>query len=55
MSLGSVFPPCEESYTDGATGAVIRRVTDFPAITHHPFYYLRPFDDAMTDCFLLRR
>ena len=48
MSIGSVFPPCEESYTDGATGAVIRRVTDFPAITHHPFYYLRPFDDAMT-------
>ena len=47
MARGSVFPSESRSFTDAATGARIRQVTDQPAIHHHPFFFVPAYDDAM--------
>jgi oligogalacturonide lyase len=33
---------------DPATGRTIRQVTSHPSIHHHPFFFVPPWDDAMT-------
>lgn len=38
---------------DARTGLEIRQVTDHPAIHHHPFYYVPPYDDAMKRLFFV--
>ncbi len=38
---------------DERTGAVARQVTNHPSISHHPFYYLPAYDDAMTRLFFV--
>ena len=47
MARGDVLPSEAEESTDPRTGVRIRQVTSFPAIHHHPFYYLPAYDDAM--------
>lgn len=47
MARGDVLPSEAEESTDPRTGVRIRQVTSFPAIHHHPFYYLPAHDDAM--------
>ncbi|MBX7164706.1 MAG: oligogalacturonate lyase family protein [Pirellulales bacterium] len=47
MSKGRVYPAEGGLERDPATGARVRRVTSFPAIHHHPFYYLPAYDDAL--------
>lgn len=46
MSVGSTYQ--NESFTrrDSRTGVEVRQVTDFPAIQHHPFYYIPAFDNS---------
>ena len=48
MSRGDVIKGSSSTYYDRETGARVRQVTDFPCINHHPFYYLRAFDDPMS-------
>ena len=33
------------TFTDAATGACIRQVTDHPSIHHHPFFFVPAWDD----------
>ncbi len=47
MAPGSVFPSESRSFTDAATGALIRQVTDQPSIHHQPFFFVPAYDDAM--------
>ncbi len=47
MARGSVYPSESRSFTDAATGARIRQVTDQPSIHHHPFFFVPAYDDAM--------
>ena len=47
MSRGSVYPAEARFFTDKATGARIRQVTDQPSIHHHPFFFVPAYDDAM--------
>ena len=47
MSRGSVYPAEARSFSDEATGARIRQVTDQAAIHHHPFFFVPAYDDAM--------
>ena len=48
MAQGSVYPSEARRFTDEATGARIRQVTDQPSIQHHPFFFVPAYDDAMT-------
>ena len=41
------------TFTDPRTDAKVRQITDYPAIHHHPFYYLPAYDDAMTRLFFV--
>lgn len=47
MARGTVFPSEARSFTDSATGARIRQVTDQACIHHHPFFFVPAYDDAM--------
>ncbi len=48
MSRGRLYPSEARAFTDEATGARIRQVTDQPSIHHHPFFFVPAYDDAMT-------
>lgn len=47
MSKGEVIHIEDIKHIDSVTGAVVRQVSHFNCINHHPFYYLPTFDDAM--------
>jgi oligogalacturonide lyase len=48
VTKGSVFPSETRWASDPETGARIRQVTAHPSIHHHPFFFVPPWDDAMT-------
>ena len=47
MAPGRVFPSESRSFTDAATGARIRQVTDQASIHHQPFFFVPAYDDGM--------
>ena len=47
MAPGSVFPSESRRFTDSATGARLRQVTDHPSIHHHPFFFVPAYDDVI--------
>ena len=47
MARGSVTPSEARGFTDEATGARVRQITDHPSIHHHPFFFVPAYDDAM--------
>lgn len=46
--IGRVWPSEAIIRSDETTGASIRQVTNFPAIHHHPFFFIPSYDTAMT-------
>jgi len=47
MSKGKIYPSEAKNSEDSRTGAKIRRITDYPAIHHHPFFFISAYDDKM--------
>lgn len=47
VTKGSVYPGEAVRFHDSATGVLIRQVTNFPAIHHHPFFMIPAYDDKM--------
>ncbi len=47
MARGRIYPAESRVFTDAKTGALIRQVTDQPAIHHHPFFIVPAYGDAM--------
>lgn len=47
MGKGRVWPREDRRFSDPHTGAQLRQITSFPAIHHHPFFFVPPWDDAM--------
>jgi len=47
MSKGKIYPSESKTSEDSRTGAKIRRVTDYPSIHHHPFFFVPAYDDKM--------
>lgn len=47
MARGSVYLSESRHFSDEATGARIRQVTDQASINHHPFFFVPAYDDAM--------
>ena len=48
MSKGQRYPSEARETTDPESGRRIRQVTNHPSIHHHPFFFVRAYDDAMT-------
>lgn len=46
MPIGSTYPSETRTRRDPKTGAVVRQVTSYDAIHHHPFYYIPPYDNS---------
>ena len=46
MPSGSTYPSETRTQHDPKTGVVVRQVTSFDAIHHHPFYYIPSYDDS---------
>lgn len=47
MSKGQRYPSEARETTDPESGRKIRQVTNHPSIHHHPFFFVRAYDDAM--------
>ena len=47
MTRGALLASEATTFIDETTGALMRQVTAYPSIHHHPFYYLPAYDDAM--------
>ena len=47
MSKGRVFSREDRLFRDPRSGRTIRQVTGFPAIHHHPFFFVPAYDRAM--------
>ena len=47
MSKGQHYPSEARETTDPESGRRIRQVTSHPSIHHHPFFFVRAYDDAM--------
>jgi hypothetical protein len=47
MAKGQYYPPENHILSDAWTGIVIRQITNFPTIHHHPFFLIPAYDDAM--------
>ncbi|MEF3308068.1 oligogalacturonate lyase family protein [Paenibacillus sp. GYB004] len=45
MSKGKRYASESSTYTDEVTGAVVRQITSFPSIHHHPFFMIPAYDD----------
>ena len=46
MARGDTFRAATQTAPDPRTGILVRQVTDFPAIHHHPFFIVPAYDDA---------
>lgn len=46
MTIGTTHPSESVTQRDPRTGVVVRQVTAFPVIHHHPFYYIPPYDES---------
>jgi len=53
MAIGSTYPTESRTARDRATGALVRQVTDFPAIHHHPFFYIPAYDEMAQRLFFV--
>ena len=47
MSKGQRYPSENREHKDAASGRRIRQITSHPSIHHHPFFFVRAYDDAM--------
>jgi oligogalacturonide lyase len=47
MSKGQRYPAESREQKDAASGRRIRQITSHPSIHHHPFFFVRAYDDAM--------
>ena len=48
VSKGQRYSSEARETTDPDSGRRIRQVTNHPSIHHHPFFFVRAYDDAMT-------
>lgn len=53
MPAGKILPSESRSFTDPATGVLVRQLTQHASIHHHPFYYLPAYNDLCTQLFFV--